>query len=377
MKIGIDASMLVYEGSGVATYTLNLIKSLLKYSPNNEYRVFYSSLRRPVNVTRQLLEIKNLGGKVYSFRIPPRVLNFLWNKHHFLPIDWLIGKVDVFFSSDYLRPPLIDGTRGITTIHDLTWKLLPDLHTTDIVEAHARKLTKTIRYHDAIIVDSQNTKKDLFRLYPQTKKNNQVEVIYPGIDDKFSKIKPKNELEKTLIKYGVKYSTDYLLYVGAIEPRKNLDRAIEIFYQLVKIQKYANYKFYIAGRAGWKNEKIFELIDKLGLKKQVIFLGFVEDRDLAALYSAAKAIFYLSEYEGFGLPPLEAAKCGTPTLLYSNSSLSELFPSSYPYTKKGRELETLISILKNRNLALKKYAQFFTWDNYVNKFDRMIAYDKE
>ena len=377
MRVGIDASMLVYQGSGVATYTFNLIKSLLRYYPGHEYRIFYSSLRRPKNVSKQLREIEALGGKVYSFRLPPRALNFLWNKKHFLPVEWIIGKVDAFLSSDYLRPPLLKGTLGITTIHDLTWKLFPNLHTPNIVEAHARKLAKTIEYSDYIIVDSQNTEKDLFQLYPQAQKNNQVEVIYLGVDDKFRKVVSKTKLKKTLSKYKIKHPSDYLLYVGAIEPRKNLDRAIRVFSELIEDPKYQNYKFYIAGRAGWKNEKMFELIDKLNLKKRVIFLGFVEDEDLAALYSAAAATIYLSEYEGFGLPPLEAGCCGTPTLLYSNSSLTELFPSSYSYAKQGKELETLKNILSDKKLDVKKHTRGFTWDNYAKKFDRILTYVKK
>jgi glycosyltransferase involved in cell wall biosynthesis len=377
MKIGIDASMLVYRGSGVATYTDNLIKNLLKYAPHHEYRIFYSSLRRPKSVSIQLQEIGALGAKIYSLRLPPKILNFFWNKHHLLPVEWYLGKVDIFLSSDYLRPPLMKSTRGVTTIHDLTWKLFPSLHTSDIIKAHARKLTKTIKYEDCIIADSKNTKKDLFKLYPQSKIKNHVEVIYPGIDDNIKEVTSKDKIKKTLNKYEVDYSTDYLLYVGAIEPRKNLDLAIKVFSQLIKQQKYQKFIFIIVGRAGWKNGKIFELIKELNLSKKVIFLGYVENQDLSTFYSAAKVTLYLSAYEGFGLPPLESAQCDTPTLLYSNSSLSELFPLSYPFAKKGNELETLINILENSKLNVKKYASSFSWKNYVKEFDRMITYEKK
>ena len=124
MKIGIDVSMLVYQGSGVATYTYNFVKNLLIYDKKNEYRLFYSSLRRPKDFY-YLNEFRKLGAKVFDYPFPPRLLKLFWNKYHLLPVEWLIGKVDIYHSSDYLRPPLLKGTRGITTLHDLTLKLFP------------------------------------------------------------------------------------------------------------------------------------------------------------------------------------------------------------------------------------------------------------
>lgn len=374
MIIGIDASMLVYHGSGVATYTYNLIQSLLKYAPHHEYRIFYSSFRLPNPVKQQLVQLKNTRAKIFLYRFPPRVLNFLWNRHHLLPVEWCLGKVDFFFSSDYLRPPLLSGTRGITTIHDLTWKLLPKFHTPLIVAAHDRKLAKTIRFQDIVVVDSYNTKKDLLKLYPHTKNNNHLEVIYPGINENFKEVTHHQKLKKQLSKYGIDYPSKYLLYVGAVEPRKNLSTAIKIFSQLVQKKEFSHYKFFIAGRAGWKNEAVFAQIKKLKLENKVIFLGFVAEADLSALYSAASANIYLSQYEGFGLPPLEAAACETPTLLYRHSSLSELFPADYPYAMPGDELKTLIKILTTKKLTVKKYTKPFTWQNYVEKFDKMISY---
>jgi len=122
MKIGIDITMLVYTGSGVANYTFNLVKNLLKIDKENEYRLFYSSFRRPKNFY-YLNELKRLGGKIYEYRFPPTLLQLWWSKLNIIPVEWFIGKVDAYFSSDFLRPPLLKGTKGITTVHDLTWKI--------------------------------------------------------------------------------------------------------------------------------------------------------------------------------------------------------------------------------------------------------------
>lgn len=339
--------MLVYAGSGVANYTFNLVKNLLKVDRENEYRLFYSSLRRPANFY-YLSELEKLGGKVYDFRFPPTIMQIFWGKLQIVPIEWFIGKVDVFFSSDFLRPPLLKGTKGITTIHDLTWKLFPNYHEQRIVDAHERKLEKTIKYEDEIIVDSKSTKADLLRHYPQIK-TNKVHIIYPGVDDRFESKAKDEKMIVVLKKYGVGYPSNFLLYVGAIEPRKNLDKSIELFSELINDDKFKNYQFLIAGRAGWKNEKVFQKVFDLNLEKKVRFLGFVYDEDLPYLYCAAKLTVYLSSYEGFGLPPLESLSCGTPVIAGDNSSLKEVIDMKFlvDVNDKNKILERMKFLLEN------------------------------
>lgn len=365
MIIGIDVSMLVYKGSGVATYTYNLVKNLLKYDKKNEYRLFYSSFRRPPDFYF-IKEFRKLGAKVCDYRFPPRVLKLFWNKWHILPVEWLIGKVDIYHSSDFLRPPLLKGTSGITTIHDLTWKLFPQYHTQDVITAHENKLKKTIKFKDKIIVDSQNTKKDLYKCFPKIK-NNQVSVIYPGVGDEFKKIRDSARIKKALKKYRLPYPDDYLLYVGAIEPRKNLITAIKVFNKLIQDKNYSNFKFLIVGRAGWKNESVFNLIKDLKLEKKVIFVGYVNDVDLPYFYNAARIFIYLSLYEGFGLPPLEAAKCKTPSLIYKNSSLKEIFPENYPFAKKKYELSTTKELLTDKSRINFEFVKKYSWKRYCQK----------
>lgn len=378
MIIGIDITQLNYIGTGVANYTFQLVKNLLLLDKKNKYKLFYSSFRRPNNFY-YLDELKKLGGKIYAYRFPPSSLNFLWGKNHLIPIDWFTGKVDVFFFSDFLRPPLAKETKGITTIHDLTWKLYPDYHTQTVIEAHEKKIEKTLKFGDEIIVDSKNTKKDLLNLYPKIKKN-KVHVIYPGVDERFKKIDDTKMVEKVLKKYlafNFEFlNFNYLLYVGAIEPRKNLDKAINIFHQLINSsKKYSQYKFLIIGKAGWKNEKIYQMVKDLNLENKVLFLGYVKDEDLPYFYSSAKATFYLSSYEGFGLPVVESAKCQTPVLLYQNSSLKEIFTNDYPYTKGGEELSTLIYLI-NSKINLESYlTKDFSWKETAEKFLTLIEND--
>lgn len=402
MTIGIDATMMVYQGSGVANYTYNLVKNLLLIDKKNQYKIFYSSFRKPKETLKKLEEFKKIGAKVYIYHLPPKFLNLIWGKLHILPIDLFIGKCDVIFLSDFLRPPVLNKkTKCITTIHDLTWKLYPEYHTKEVIEAHTIKLEKTIKYGDEIIVDSENTKNDLLKLYPQVDKN-KVHVIYPGVEERYKeKLKVKSQKSKVgeeklkiifekYLKNNIRstpalnriysdsgfYVPRYILYVGAIEPRKNLDIAIKTFANLIKNKEFINLKFFIIGRAGWKNEKIFSLVKDLHLEDKVIFLGYVEDEDLPVFYQNALATIYLSEYEGFGLPPVESAYCETPVLLYKNSSLKELFTDDYPYAKKEEELKTLEYLIKNK-INPKKYLKHdFSYKKTAQEFLKLITKDR-
>ena len=395
MKIGIDITMLVYAGSGVANYTFNLVKTLLEIDKKNEYRLFYSSFRRPKNFY-YLDQLKKLGGKIYDFPFPPSLLKIIWGKFNIIPIELFTGKVDVFFFSDFLRPPLLKGTKGLTTVHDLTWKLFPEYHTKDVIEAHQKKLEKTIEFGDTIIVDSENTKNDLLKLYPQTKPN-KINVIYPGIGNEFKPNDNKQKLTDILKKYNTittnhyslstnhyslstnhySLSTNhYLLYVGAIEPRKNLTLATEVFYQLItNNSSLSALKFVIVGRAGWKNEDVFRSIKQLGLEDRVIFTGFVEDEDLPYLYRGARLTVYLSSYEGFGLPPIESLACGTPVIAGDNSSMRETIDKKFlvDVTDKNKILEKMKYLLSNKtNTNSNEIQERFDWRVSARKFLKII-----
>lgn len=374
ITFGIDASMLVYTGSGVASYTFNLVKGLLKYASQHEYRIFYSSRRVPADTQKMLDELKQLGAKICKYPFPPWFLKIIWNRFHIIPVEWFIGKVEYYHSSDFLRPPLLNGTKGITTLHDLTWKKFPELHTPEIIEGHTHKLQKTIEGGDMIICDSQNTKKDLLKYYPTIEQTNKIMVIYPGIDERFRPMN-KDECEQILQKYSITIETDYLLYVGAIEPRKNLPLTIEVFNEFIKDKKYAHFKLILVGRAGWKNEEVFNKIKDLRLHEKVRFIGYVENDDLPAVYNGAKCLMYLSSYEGFGLPPLEALQCKKPIVALRNSSLEELLSSYFLANEESVQgiLEKLEELLNSR--AELPVTNAYRWDVYIENFFSSLLSD--
>ncbi len=392
MTIGIDITPLLFWGTGVANYTYQLVKNLLLIDKKNQYKLFFASLKNKSNYFF-LKEFETLDGKIFYYRLPFKVLEFLWQKNNLIPIDWFIGKTDIFYANDYLRSP--SKTKTITTIHDLTWKIYPEYHTEKVIQAHTKKLEKTIKYGDEIIVDSFSTKNDLLKFYPQIDEK-KVHFIYPGISDHFKKISDKKITEKIINKYlkTTNYkllTTNYLLYVGAIEPRKNLETAIKVFYQLItnppksepvrltkkldRLNEYRDWYFFIIGKAGWKNEKVFQLVKDLNLEEKVKFLGYVEDQDLPYFYNGAKLTLYLSSYEGFGLPPLESLACGTPVLAGDNSSMKETLPKDFLVDVDDREevLKKMIKLLNNPpKINSETIQKKFSWKNSAEKFLEVI-----
>lgn len=363
MKIGFDITPLLFTGSGVANYTYNLVKNLLQIDKENEYRLFFISWR--INRKYDFLdEFKSLGAKIYRYPFPFKFFQICWGNLNIFPIELFIGKVDIFYANDFLRSP--SKIKTITTIHDLVWKLYPELHKKFIVSNHENKMLKTIKYRDTIIVDSQSTKDDLVKLYPQID-TNRINVIYPGISNNLKPITDQQILNK--------YYSKYLLYVGAIDPRKNLISAIESFSELIKDSNFSDYKFFISGNAGWQKEEITRKIEELNLKGKVKLIGYIKNEDLPEYYSAAKLTLYLSSYEGFGLPPLESLSCGTPVLAGNNSSMKETLSEEFlvDVNDKTKILEKMKFLLTNKvkidSLSVKEK---FDWISKASEFLKII-----
>ncbi|QQG44791.1 MAG: glycosyltransferase family 4 protein [Candidatus Roizmanbacteria bacterium] len=305
MKIGIDISQTAYPGSGVARYTHTLISFLLKYDSNNEYVLFFSSLRGDIldDLKKMINERQNVVLK--RFYLPPTILNILWNNLHIAPIEWFIGKVDILITSDWLEPPSITAKK-ITTIHDLVIYKFPETSSPSIVKTQKRRLNWVKKESELIMCDSEATKKDVEKIL---KINSQkLKVIYPAVEVK----KPSSEdLERVKKKYKLVHP--FILTVGKLEPRKNIAKLVEAF-QKTGIN---NTDLIIAGAKGW-GDNDFKISDN------VKFLGFVPDKDLYALYSLAEFFIYPSLYEGFGYPVVEAMSLSCPVAVSNNSSLAEI-----------------------------------------------------
>ena len=363
MKIGIDISQIIYEGTGVATYTRELVKSLVKVGDKDEFVLFGSSLRlrRPLKEFLKGLPGENAKGK-FSF-LPPKLLEFLWNGVHLFPVENLVGEVDIFHSSDWLEPPT-KKAKKVTTIHDLTIYKYPETFFArgghDIVKNQKRKLFFTKQECDLIICVSETTKQDAMEILKIPEKK--LKVIYEAPDSIYF---PKNqeEVKKVKNKFGI--HGDYLLCVGTREPRKNIDQVLMAFVEISRA--YPELSLVIAGKYGWGDKKLKVKSEKL----KVRILGFVEKEDLASLYSGAEAFVYPSLYEGFGLPILEAMACGCPVITSNIGSMRELaagFSVLVDPQSTDSIAENILKLLKNNDLRQElkikglKRAGEFSWE---------------
>lgn len=179
MKIGIDISQIAYDGTGVSQWVINLVEQLVKIDGKNEYVLFFSSLRRKFPHFGEASRGKqNPKFQIKTFRFPPFLLDLLWNKFHILPIEWLIGGVDVFITSDWTEPPTVRAKKA-TILYDLIVYKYPNETDNKIVEVQKRKLKWVKKESDLIFCISEATKKDAREILGIEDKK--LKVIYPGL----------------------------------------------------------------------------------------------------------------------------------------------------------------------------------------------------
>lgn len=300
MKICIDISQSVYE-TGVSWYTRNLVRNILRIDKDDEFVLFGGSLRK-------IGELKKfsylLPGRTSSkfFPLPPTALDLIWNRLHVLPIEKLVGHIDVLHSSDWAQPPT--NAFKVTTIHDIVPLRFPQISHPKVVAAHKRRLDWVKKEVDRIIAVSEFTKKEIVEILDIDPKK--IVVIHEAADPLF-RAASDTQVAQVKEKYYIK--KPYLLAVGA-DPRKNLPRIIEAYKSL---GSEVDLELLVTGRP-WNDL----------LNNSARFLGHVAREDMPALYTGARMLVYTSVYEGFGLPILEAMGSDCPVVTSNISSMPEV-----------------------------------------------------
>jgi len=347
MKIAIDISQAIY-GTGVSVYTKNLAANLIKLFPNDEYILFGGSLRRRQELVSLAKKLKGIP-RIYSF--PPKLMDFVWNSLHILPVEKIIGQVDLVHTADWTEPP--SRLPKVTTVHDLIPFKFPETTTNLVRNAHKKRLAWVMRESDKIIAVSQSTKEDLIAILkiPEEK----IIVIPEGVEDRYC---PQSLDIQEIIKKRYKINEDYIFTLSTVEPRKNQARLIKAF-KLVK-KDFPDLQLIIGGRTGWG--EIPEAVEGVSMP------GYIPDADLPGLYTGCLAFVLPSIYEGFGLSPLQAMACGAPVAVSNVSSLPEVVgeagvlfdPESVESIAAG-----IIEAIKNRGKLRQKsltQASKFTWE---------------
>ena len=391
MNIGIDIRSTLKKQTGIGRYTLNLINSLAKIDSKNDY--FLYSRKKLLDFKRRLPDLP--GKNFRHVKILPA------GGRHACPL------LDVFHTSSYDLPGQGKAIKFIVTIHDVIIKAYPHGHDEKTIKEIDEQLKRVLGEADLLIADSYNTRSDLMKFYGVH--DAKIKVIYPGVvldssatvamadllEQYYSSRLPTTETMvgcskniASIVRASPPRRTSrepYILFVGTIEPRKNVQGLIKAFNYLKKNLVGAvsdrPLQLYIVGMKGWMYEDIFKEYEDSAFKNDIIFKGYVSDKGLAQLYKNASVFVYPSFYEGFGFPILEAFSHGAPVVTSKTSSCGEIAGDSAllinpdNYKEIGEAVLKIINSESLRQELVKKgldRAKEFTWQKTAREFLRLL-----
>jgi glycosyltransferase involved in cell wall biosynthesis len=374
MRIGVNLLPFRKQLAGAGRYAKNILENLVQLDRQNKYFLFVTEN----NKTNFQLRADNFIQITCPLPSSSILARILWEQF-ILPWQLLYYRIDILFTPSVAIPFWTPG-KTVTVIHDMIpfHKSVVKYSKTRSIYIRAATIN-AIKKSDIIIAVSEHTKREIieFCASPEGK----ILVSLEGTDTKYQKISSKSIINEGRIKY--KLPDRFILFVGTLEPGKNLQGLIEAFYQLKKENRITQ-KLVIVGAYGWGTQRHLELINEPILKDEIIFTGYVPDEDLPLIYNAADLFVFPSFYEGFGLPPLEAMACGTAVITSKLSSLPEIVGDAglliNPYNTK--ELTDAIErVIKDEGLRAEmitkgfEQAKKFSWrrasEIIYNTFNRV------
>lgn len=309
--IYLDVSAAVHRRAGLGRYAESLARALAEQFPGR-FALFYN---RGAG-WQPLAGLEHLPLRSIAAGYKPWRLAVCLGQLMGVGFDRLLPDAALFHATEHLLPPF-RHVPTILTVHDLIYRLYPEHHKP--LNYYYLNLTMPLycRRADAIIAVSQSTRRDLIAHYGLDP--NKISVVYEAAAPHFRPASVQH-IVQVRARYGL--PDRFLLHVGTLEPRKNLNRLLDAFRLLRRDAPDA--RLVLVGTRGWLYGSFFRRLENLGLQDSVQLLGYVPDADLPAVYSAATVCVMPSEYEGFGLPVLEAMACGTPVVCSRAASLPEV-----------------------------------------------------
>jgi glycosyltransferase involved in cell wall biosynthesis len=312
MRVGIDGYPLAEPRTGVGHYTLELARALALISPSDQFELvspapFDSAALEEIE-RAQLANLRTANPRASSIR------GHWWSIG--LPLYARRAHFDLFHGTNF-DVPLWKKRRSVVTIHDLSALLHPEKHRARLVRRARLRLPLVVRIADMIITPTESVRQEVCRHF--NVKLERVRAIPSAARSSFQPV-PFAQTAEIRKRLGVE--DDFLLFVGTLEPRKNLLTLLKAFARILG-QSSLRPQLVIAGGEGWLMDDSFAFLKKAGIDERLRFTGYLSDDDLRALYSSCRVFIYPSVYEGFGLPPLEAMACGAPVIAGRIPSLQE------------------------------------------------------
>ena len=358
MKFSIDARGInLYKGSGIGTYTENLLRELLNIDTKNNYSIFwtgenYEDYKK--DNSKIIFTSKKHGTFYENYYYPNYIEENNIDMHH-------IPQNGIGLNELYTSPIVV-------TIHDLITYILPETVGRGYLERFLRDMPLIVRDSKVILTVSEYSKRDIIKFFPFVNEE-KIFVTPLAANKSYKPLNKTNCIEYIKNKYSI--DSPFILYIGGFSTRKNVKELIIAFNKIQKSLK-KNYKLVLCGSIRDEGIKLQELCKELLMDDKIIFTGFVPDDELPLFYNAAEVFIYPSSYEGFGLPPLEAMSCATPVITSNLTSIPEVTKDCAilinPFDKD--ELASSILTLLNSESLLQEYSEKgynnslnFTWEN--------------
>lgn len=369
-RIIIDGEVLILPHfSGVGHYTLEMVRAIDRQLEHQSY--FTASLLvhfRHIDKAK-LFNFKNI--KIIPSPFSLRISNGLKIRAKQPPLDLLFGN-GVYLFPNFTTWPLARA-KSVPFIYDISYEIYPQFAEPRNQKFLSTLVKKASARADHVVTISKSAKKEICDYYHLESKK--VGVYYPAVDTKIYHPKSSEDVRAARFKYGL--PGQYVLFVGNIEPRKNLKNILLAYEQLpIKLQE--DYPLVLVGAKGWRDGEIFTIISRLKKNGSKVILPsqYVSDEDLPCVYSGATVFIYPSIYEGFGIPPIEAMSCGVPVICANNSSLPEavgnaaLMVDALSVKSISHALEKLLGDKSLQSkLRQKGFEQIgrFSWDKSASK----------
>jgi glycosyltransferase involved in cell wall biosynthesis len=322
MVIAVNTRFLTGELEGCGHFIHELLQVVVRDHPEHQFYFLFDR-----SYEEKYLYAVNVKGLVVS---PPARHPLLWKYWYDVKVPLMLRKIkaDVFVSPDGFCS-LTTSTPQCLVVHDLGFLHQPEAYKASHLQYYRRNTPKFIKKAQTLVTVSQFSKGDIVRHYKVDPGN--IDVIYNGVREIF---RPAYENEKEVVKEKYTDGKEFFVYLGAIQPRKNLVNLLKAF-SIFKKRLQSNMKLVIAGRLAWKNEEFLVLLKTYKYKGDVVLTGYLPEETLALLMASAYALVYPSLFEGFGVPVAEAMKCGVPVLTSENTAMQEVAGDAALYFDAG------------------------------------------
>jgi glycosyltransferase involved in cell wall biosynthesis len=374
MRVAIDLTALNANPSGIDRYLVGMVRSLAHLEKGAEFFIFINAEDRA-----RFTGLNRLPADVHvlpcCFR--PRVFRLLFQQL-MQPLLLYALRIDVLHSPTFIMPIWRGRVRHVLTIHDMSSFVMPQCH--PLIRRgplYERVVRESIRRADLVTVPSSSVKADILRFLPEVD-DDRIRVIACGIDDAFH---PRDAAEVTPVLQRLGIPTPYVLFVGVLDPRKNLPMLIDAFADLVGSGHPEH--LVLVGDMGWSPNELLSRVSRNELRDRIHLSGYIPEADLPMIYAGAKLFVYPSLLEGFGFPPLEAMATGVPVIASDTSSLRENLTGAATLVPPGdarilaAEMRILLTEEAARTNGVKaglKRSECYRWDRLA--VDTLACYEE-